>query len=161
MTHLTDILRRAGVAAAMTAATLGLMTLFEAPATQRSNSAAAPENTIIAQMISDWSGDIDYAPPYNALLPTARQSAGADGMSFDPEDALYGLPRAEGAEDTALYCSACHSLEIVMQQRQTREGWRYLLAWMNEQQGMPALPDAEYARILDYLSSELGEAAAN
>ena len=67
------------------------------------------------------------------------------------------LRRSEGVETVAAYCSACHTLQIVMQQRQTRDGWDYLLTWMAEKQGMAEPPPDMRAEILDYLSREFGE----
>ena len=61
-----------------------------------------------------------------------------------------------GKDLVALYCAACHSLEIVEQQKQTEAGWRYLLKWMEEEQGMARLPGADEAQIIAYLSDTFG-----
>ena len=59
--------------------------------------------------------------------------------------------------DIALYaCSSCHSLQIVMQQRQPRAGWAYLLDWMEAKQGMAPLPADDEDILLDYLAAHFG-----
>ncbi len=47
-------------------------------------------------------------------------------------------------------CSACHSIDLVTQNRATREGWKDLIVWMQQTQKLWDLGDNE-ALILDYL----------
>jgi hypothetical protein len=77
------------------------------------------------------------------------QSAGA-------EDDTYGLPPGEGREDVLIYCGACHSVRLVVQQGLTRSGWEDLLQWMYDEQGMSELAPDEEKRVLDYLADNLG-----
>ncbi len=56
-------------------------------------------------------------------------------------------------------CQACHSLKTVLQQRLSREVWDETLVWMIEEQGMPAPESADYARLLDYLRTNLSPEA--
>lgn len=65
------------------------------------------------------------------------------------------LPESPGWEEVEAYCSACHSLHIVVQQGLDRESWKEVLVWMEEEQGMPSLGDDE-AVVLDYLSTYFG-----
>ena len=81
--------------------------------------------------------------------------AGAYAL-FDPDKDYWGLPRDDGYEDVALYCSACHTLEIVMQQRAGRQRWAHMLDWMTKEQNMPPLPDGDQLRVLDYLAKNFG-----
>jgi hypothetical protein len=108
-------------------------------------------------MADAWSGEIDFSPAYAALSPHADSTKVDPASAFDPADDYWGLPRTQGFETVAAYCSACHSLQIVMAQRQSREGWDYLLHWMVEKQGMaPPAPDTR-EEILDYLSTAFAE----
>lgn len=64
---------------------------------------------------------------------------------------LGGLPDGPGAEETYYQCVACHSTEIIKQQRITDNRWDELWSWMRDSQGMVE-PDAETkAVILGYL----------
>lgn len=49
-------------------------------------------------------------------------------------------------------CTSCHSAMLVTQNRQTRAGWKSLIAWMQETQGLWDLGENE-SLILDYLST--------
>ena len=66
------------------------------------------------------------------------------------------LPIGNGQEEVCTYCIACHSLQIVTQQRLSRKVWNEVLRWMVEEQAMPKLPVAERALIIDYLESWFG-----
>lgn len=65
-------------------------------------------------------------------------------------------PAGEGRELTGGFCSACHSLAIVKQQRLSRDSWDEVLIWMVEEQGMPDLPEPQREQVLDYLSTHFG-----
>ena len=77
----------------------------------------------------------------------AEEEAEATGEDFGQ------LFVAEGAEETYYACTACHSEMIVAQQGKTRDGWKKLLVWMVEEQGMNELPEDELNVILDYLAA--------
>ncbi|MDO5704893.1 MAG: cytochrome C-552 [Paracoccus sp. (in: a-proteobacteria)] len=57
-----------------------------------------------------------------------------DGPALSAE--FGGLPDAPGAEETYYTCVACHSTEIIKQQRITDARWDDLWTWMIEAQGM-------------------------
>lgn len=84
-----------------------------------------------------------------AVTPAPVRSAPSD-------DEYLGLPDAPGREEVAAYCGACHSLRLVVQQGQTREGWQELLTWMYEEQEMPELEPDEEKLVLDYLAKYVG-----
>ena len=98
--------------------------------------------------------DVNFMMPYGALNPAADLQGNRPESSFDPNDDYWGLPRSTGYEEVATYCSGCHSLEIVMQQQQSEKGWRELLVWMTEKQGMAVLEAEVETTIVDYLARE-------
>ncbi|WP_372424646.1 hypothetical protein [Salinarimonas chemoclinalis] len=75
--------------------------------------------------------------------------APADDVPRNPDFA--DLPDTPGMEDTYYLCSACHSLDIVTQQRLTDARWDYTWTWMVEQQGMAEMDDETKETILSYL----------
>lgn len=101
--------------------------------------------------------------------PGAASSGGYDPMSRpggrEPAEAvqkgnpeLGGLPDGPGAEDTFYLCSACHSIQLVTQQRVSDQRWDYLWTWMVEEQGMPEQDAETRERILDYLKTHFSSA---
>jgi len=107
-------------------------------------------------MAEAWTGEINYGPPFSALSPTSSDAAMIRASAFDPSDDYWGLPRTSGVDAVAAYCGSCHSLALVMQQRQAADGWNRLLDWMIEKQGM-ANPDPDArAEIVGYLAREFG-----
>ena len=62
-----------------------------------------------------------------------------------------GLIVNEGWEAVNTNCTRCHSATIVTNSRFTREGWKELIVWMQETQGLWQLGANEDV-ILDYLS---------
>jgi cytochrome c len=62
------------------------------------------------------------------------------------------LPGGLGMDETEAYCSACHSMRLVVQQGQTRDGWDELLEYMVEEHAMEPLPADDRKLVLDYLS---------
>ena len=87
--------------------------------------------------------------PMSALR--AAEKTEGDGPPPNPE--FGGLPDAPGAEETFYQCVACHSTEIIKQQRVTDARWDDLWGWMVEKQGMIE-PDPETRdNILAYLKT--------
>lgn len=155
------MLARMATMAAMIFAVVILVRLFgnEKPAAPAPSHepAASVESNMAESAEAAWSGEINYAPAYAALNPYADITASTAASVFDPHDEYWGLPRSAGVESVATWCSACHTLQIVMQQRQSRDGWDYLLHWMVDKQGMAEPPAETRAEILDYLSREFSE----
>lgn len=81
-----------------------------------------------------------------ALVPVAPASA-MDDMPGDGEAKWI----------VQAWCSACHSLNMVLQQGMSRRRWDETLTWMVEKQGMPVLPDDTRETVLDYLAEHFGE----
>lgn len=124
----------------------------------------------VVEMAENWSGDLQFETSYDALDPAAFSAGSAQdegatvasaaaGNAFDPADDYGGLPRNLGYEEVAGYCAACHSLQIVMQQRRSERRWNELVTWMIDQQGMAEPPAADRKRIVDYLARNYGEDA--
>lgn len=96
-------------------------------------------------------------------IPLGSEEAEEDGESAESgeesasaEQDFGQLFVAEGVEETYYTCTACHSEMIVAQQGKTRDGWKKLLVWMVEEQGMSELPEDELDVILDYLAAHYG-----
>lgn len=78
------------------------------------------------------------------------------------ESSEYGrLVDAPGAEETFIYCTACHSEMIVAQQGKTRKHWEDLFEWMMEEQGMEEIEEPDRTIILDYLAEHYNEDRPN
>lgn len=66
-------------------------------------------------------------------------------------DMRTGLIADDGWEMVRANCTACHSAKLITQNRQTRDGWKEVIAWMQETQGLWDLGKNEDP-ILDYLA---------
>lgn len=74
--------------------------------------------------------------------------------SADIENGIHlpsGLIVDDGMEVVMTTCGACHSLNLVTQNRATREGWKDMIVWMQETQKLWDLGDNEEI-ILNYLA---------
>lgn len=86
------------------------------------------------------------------LDPMAALRAPMDGAVIAEENPeLGGLPNGLGAEDTYYQCVACHSVEIIKQQRISDYRWDELWTWMIKQQGMVEPDEDTKHVILTYL----------
>ena len=90
----------------------------------------------------------DPLDPMSALI--ARQ-ANEDASKGNEE--FGGLPDGPGAEDTYYQCVACHSTDIIRQQRVTDLRWDEMWNWMVEKQGMVEPDDETKQVILTYLKT--------
>ncbi|WP_089389469.1 hypothetical protein [Paracoccus sediminis] len=90
----------------------------------------------------------DPLDPMTALMARPDKAAGGEGNVE-----LGGLPDGQGAEDTYYQCVACHSTEIIKQQRVTDHRWDELWTWMVEAQGMVEPDDETKKVILSYLKA--------
>ena len=66
-----------------------------------------------------------------------------------------GLVVAEGFESVKTNCTACHSGQLISQNRASREGWKEMIRWMQSTQGLWQLGEQEDI-ILDYLAKNYG-----
>jgi len=48
-------------------------------------------------------------------------------------------------------CTSCHSAKLITQNKATRDGWKSMIRWMQETQGLPDLGKSEPI-VLDYLA---------
>lgn len=106
------------------------------------------------RMVAIQQGAVSATDPMVALRAPTDQPA--DGPAASEE--FGGLPDALGAEDTFYQCTACHSTEIIKQQRITDARWDDLWIWMVEKQGMvdadPETKDLIMTYLKTYFSSE-------
>ena len=66
-----------------------------------------------------------------------------------------GLIYAEGFDLVRATCTACHSAQLVTQNRATKDGWTQMIRWMQETQGLWDLGDNE-SSIVNYLATNYG-----
>ncbi len=66
-------------------------------------------------------------------------------------DQKTGLIAKGDWELVKLHCTRCHNSKIIINSRFNREGWKELIVWMQETQGLGGLGTNE-DKILDYLS---------
>jgi hypothetical protein len=74
--------------------------------------------------------------------------------SADIEEGIHvptGLIVDVGCQEVMSACGACHSLNLVTQNRATRDGWKDIIVWMQETQKLWDLGIQEEV-ILDYLA---------
>ncbi len=88
--------------------------------------------------------------------PEPLPASGAAPTPVATGEDLGGLPAGEGRALVYYSCAACHSLNLVKQQRLSRKRWEKILAWMVEEQGMNQLPPEAHDVVLDYLAAHYG-----
>nr|WKN37775.1 hypothetical protein K4G66_03515 [Tunicatimonas sp. TK19036] len=71
-------------------------------------------------------------------------------VSTDSIDTATGLIVDNALPIVVGNCTACHSAQLITQNRATREGWHSMIVWMQETQKLWDLGENE-AVILDYL----------
>lgn len=49
-------------------------------------------------------------------------------------------------------CTSCHSAKLIIQNKADRTGWKQMINWMYETQGLPKIDSENERKILDYLS---------
>jgi hypothetical protein len=87
--------------------------------------------------------------------PTVAQQNAPAFQPRDEEPEMY--PEGPNREDTFYFCTACHSFQIVAQQRMSRNRWNEVLTWMTERHNMPDVQGEERDKILGYLSTAFPE----
>ena len=70
-------------------------------------------------------------------------------------DSKTGLALGPGFEVVSVHCTVCHSARLITQNRADRDGWRAMVRWMQESQGLWPL-GAQEDPILDYLAANYG-----
>ena len=101
---------------------------------------------------------IIYPPNFgssNAIEPKLTESKSEFSIdSTEIKNGIHvpsGLIADEGFELVLKTCVVCHSIEVVKQNRATKEGWKNMLVWMQETQGLWDLGEDEEP-ILNYLA---------
>lgn len=89
--------------------------------------------------------------PLDPMTALRAQSRAGDAAEGNPEHG--GLPDGPGVEETYYTCVACHSTDIIKQQRVTDLRWDELWDWMIDAQGMVAPDDETKTAILTYLKT--------
>ncbi|MGO1118337.1 hypothetical protein ACTL6U_06520 [Rhodovibrionaceae bacterium A322] len=100
--------------------------------------------------------------PVARLLATALFAAFASlplaaPLLAEEEDELtaIGLPPDTGRDEVEIYCSACHSLRLVVQQGLDRDGWEETITWMIDEQEMEEMEPEDHKLVLDYLAKHV------
>jgi hypothetical protein len=62
-----------------------------------------------------------------------------------------GLIADDGWQLVRKNCLACHSSKLVIQNRATKEGWEYMIDWMQRTQGLWSLGE-DHNQVIEYLS---------
>jgi hypothetical protein len=73
--------------------------------------------------------------------------------------AIEALPDGPGRETAFYTCGACHSLQLVVQQRLNAGRWDQLITWMVTENRMPEPTPETRAVLIGYLSTAFPEAA--
>ncbi len=66
-----------------------------------------------------------------------------------------GMIADTGCAEVVRNCGACHSLDLVKQNRQTKDGWKHIILWMQETQKLWDLGPQEEI-IVHYLAKNYG-----
>lgn len=92
-----------------------------------------------------------YLPEADQPIVAAAAPAPATGV-INGTDIETGFLAKGAWEIVRANCTSCHSAKLITQNRQTREGWKGLIVWMQETQGLWDLGENE-GLILDYLAT--------
>ena len=79
----------------------------------------------------------------------------APDLSAKEKRNYQGLPPGDGVDLVLENCTACHSTEIIRENRMSRKAWDETITWMQEKQGLWEL-GKDRKIILDYLSKAQG-----
>ncbi|MEM1322908.1 MAG: hypothetical protein AAGG75_21770 [Bacteroidota bacterium] len=102
---------------------------------------------------------IPFGEAFKASLERPELIESGGGMALEEdwdkiENGIHlrtGLIVAEGFELVKGTCTTCHSAKLVIQNRASRQGWKDMIRWMQQSQGLWELGESE-ERILDYLA---------
>lgn len=104
---------------------------------------------------------LNFSTPQVAATTEAPATPSPVAIEIAEEDIVdgvhvpTGLIVADGFEAVRATCTACHSGKLVAQNRATRTGWKEMITWMQETQGLWPLGENEPV-ILDYLATNYG-----
>ena len=86
----------------------------------------------------------------------------ADQISEEIQNGIHvetGLLDGEGLNLVIANCTACHSAQLITQNRADRDGWKKMIRWMQETQNLWDLGTQEET-ILNYLANHYAPAGA-
>ena len=93
------------------------------------------------------------------LIPVEAQGHGGKGKGLAEDERVVdgihlatGMKIGKGFDIVRQTCTGCHSAKLITQNRATREGWKEMITWMQETQGLWQLGPIE-EEVLDYLST--------
>ena len=91
------------------------------------------------------------------IIPIEKQGRGSQGERNEEriENGIHlatGLRVGKGFDIVRQTCTGCHSAKLITQNRATRQGWKEMIVWMQETQGLWQLGRIE-DDVLDYLST--------
>lgn len=95
--------------------------------------------------------DAYYQPEPDQPIAAAAPAVPVSGI-VNGVDTETGLIAKGNWEIVRANCTSCHSAKLITQNRQDREGWKGLIVWMQETQGLWDLGDNE-TLVLDYLAT--------
>jgi len=101
---------------------------------------------LVGDKLDSW-----FAEPPVAVKKSKRSNMDDDDRVVNGIHLQTGLAYGEGFDIVRGTCTACHSAKLVTQNRATREGWKQMIRWMQETQGLWDLGKNEPV-VLDYLS---------
>lgn len=76
-----------------------------------------------------------------------------DGVALHAPTGLIASP---GYREVASTCTACHSAQLVVQNRMTRDRWAEVVRWMQDEHNLWTLSEDTRTTILDYLAAQYG-----
>lgn len=88
-------------------------------------------------------------------IPATPSQSGAALAGMQGGYDAAGLVIAEGYDIVKSTCTACHSAQLVIQNRANRAGWEEMIRWMQAKQGLWDL-GANHGTIVDYLVTHYG-----
>ena len=80
----------------------------------------------------------------------------ASNLVAQEKNRYQSLQPGEGVELVVKNCTACHSVDIILQNHMSRKGWNAQIVLMQKEQGMGSLNKEDRKVILDYLAKFQG-----
>ena len=103
---------------------------------------------LVHYIISPWQLNFESepAPTTTALTYEAPAPEFENGIHL-----RTGFKEGDNLDIVIANCTSCHSSKMVIQNKATRDGWKSMIRWMQETQGLWDLGENE-PLILDYLA---------
>ncbi len=105
----------------------------------------------LSTYINEW-GSSKYTQKELAELTAERLSEyKSSNEVVDGIHVATGMVYDKNFNTVKATCTSCHSSKLIIQNRATRDGWKDMIVWMQETQGLPELGKLEPI-VLDYLA---------